>query len=103
MVLELAWKMHGKKLYIGHLPHSVTDARLIGMFSPHGTIESARVVADQWTGRSRGFAFVEMSSQSEAQKALEALNGTHLEGQILVVNEAKPKEKRTGGGGRHGW
>ena len=95
--------MHGKKLYIGHLPYSVADAQLIEMFSPYGTIESARVVADQLTGRSRGFAFVEMSSQSEAQKAMEALNGTHLEGQTLIVNEAKPREKQTGGGGRRRW
>ena len=93
--------MHGKKLYIGRLPYSVTDAQLSELFSPYGTIESARVVADPWTGRSRGFAFVEMSSQSETQKALEALNGTHLEGRTRVVNEAKPREERTGGSGRH--
>ena len=101
MVLKLMWKMHGKKLYIGRLPYSVTEAKLTEMFSAYGTVESARVVTDPWTGRSRGFAFVEMSSQSEAQKALEALDSTHLEGQKLIVNEAKPREKRTRGAGRH--
>ncbi|MFQ5852464.1 MAG: RNA recognition motif domain-containing protein [Candidatus Binatia bacterium] len=95
--------MQSKNLYIGGLPYSVTDKRLEEIFSAHGTVESARVITDKFTGRSRGFGFVEMSSQSEAQKAIEVLNGTQLEGRTLVVNEARPQERRSGfGGGRRG-
>ena len=85
-----------KKLYVGGLPFSVTDAQLEELFSAHGNVESARVIADRMTGRSRGFGFVEMSSQEEAEAAVEALNGTQLEGRSLTVNEAKPKERRNG-------
>ncbi|MEE8076498.1 MAG: RNA-binding protein [Candidatus Binatia bacterium] len=87
------------KIYIGGLPFSTTEGQLEEIFSAHGTVESARVITDKFSGRSRGFGFVEMSSASEAQKAIEALNGTQLEGRSLTVNEARPQEKRSGGGG----
>jgi RNA recognition motif-containing protein len=89
----------GNKLYVGGLPYSVTEGRLQEIFEAHGTVESARVISDKFTGQSRGFGFVEMSSGGEAQKAIEALNGTQLDGRTLVVNEAKPQERREGGGG----
>ncbi len=95
--------MQSKNLYVSGLPYSATDRQLEEIFSAHGTVVSARVITDKFTGRSRGFGFVEMSSQSEAQKAIEALNGTELEGRTLVVNEARPQEKRSGfGSGRRG-
>ena len=92
----------GTKLYVGGLPYSVTESRLQEIFSAHGTVESANVIADKFTGQSRGFGFVEMSSGSEAQKAISSLNGTQLDGRTLTVNEAKPMVKREfgGGGGR---
>ncbi len=88
------------KLYVGGLPYSVTDGRLEEIFSAHGSVQSARVISDKFTGRSRGFGFVEMATSEEAQKAMEALNNTQLEGRTLVVNEAKPQERRPGGGDR---
>lgn len=91
----------GNNLYVGGLPYSVTDARLQEIFSPHGTVQSARIISDKFTGQSRGFGFVEMSSGSEAQSAISALNGTQIEGRTLTVNEAKPMVKRDNfGGGR---
>ena len=92
----------GNKLYVGGLPYSVTDGRLEEVFSAHGTVSSAKVISDKFTGQSRGFGFVEMSSGGEAQKAMEALNGTQLDGRTLVVNEAKPMQSRDGGGGGGG-
>ena len=89
----------GNKLYVGGLPYSITEGRLQEIFEAHGTVESARVISDKFTGQSRGFGFVEMSSGGEAQKAIDALNGTQLDGRTLVVNEAKPQERREGGGG----
>ena len=86
-------------LYVGGLPYSIADAQLETLFSEHGTVESAKVISDRDTGRSRGFGFVEMSTPEEAQKAINALNGTELEGRNLTVNEAK---ERTGGG-RNRW
>ena len=83
----------GNKIYVGGLPFAVTGDRLQEIFSEHGTVESASVIADKFTGQSRGFGFVEMSSSSEAQKAIESLNGTQLDGRTLTVNEAKPKEE----------
>ena len=82
------------KLYVGSLPYATTDAQLTELFSQHGTVTSARVIADKFTGQSRGFGFVEMATSEEAQRAIEALNGTKLEQRTLVVNEAKPQEKR---------
>ncbi len=90
----------GNKLYVGGLPFSVTDGTLEELFKEHGTVESARVISDKFTGKSRGFGFVEMSSDGEAQKAIEALNETQLEGRTLTVNEARPQEQRSGGGFR---
>ncbi len=97
------------KLYVGGLPYSVTDAKLQEIFSAHGTVESARVISDKFTGQSRGFGFVEMSDSGEAQKAIEALNGTQLDGRTLTVNEAKPMARRDNAGrdnrtgGRNRW
>ena len=88
--------MQSKKLYVSGLSYSVTEGRLEEMFSAHGTVESARVITDKSTGRSRGYGFVEMSSQSEAQKAIEALNGTEVYGRTLTVNEARPQVERFG-------
>jgi RNA recognition motif-containing protein len=92
----------GNKLYVGGLPYSITEGRLQEIFAAHGTVESAKVISDKFTGQSRGFGFVEMSSGGEAQKAMEALNGTQLDGRTLVVNEAKPMASRDGGGGGGG-
>ncbi len=90
------------KLYVGGLPYSVTDGRLEEIFAEHGSVQSARVISDKFTGQSRGFGFVEMATSEEAQKAMEALNGTQLDGRTLVVNEARPQERRPGGGGGGG-
>jgi RNA recognition motif-containing protein len=92
----------GNKLYVGGLPYSVTDGQVEEIFAAHGSVQSARVISDKLTGRSRGFGFVEMATDDEAQKAIEALNGTELEGRTLVVNEARPQERREGGGFRKG-
>jgi RNA recognition motif-containing protein len=89
----------GNKLYVGGLPYSVTEGRLQEIFAEHATVESAKVIIDKFTGQSRGFGFVEMASGGEAQRAIQALNGTQLDGRSLVVNEAKPMERRDGGGG----
>jgi RNA recognition motif-containing protein len=87
-----------KKLYVGGLPYSVTEDKLQEIFSAHGTVDSARVITDRFTGRSRGFGFVEMSSEEEAQTAIDSLNGSDLDGRSLTVNEARPQENRGGGG-----
>lgn len=92
-----------KKLYVGGLPFSVTDDQLKTLFESHGTVESAKVITDRYTGQSRGFGFVEMSSQQEAEKAIQAVNGTVLEGRSLKVNESKPREDRSGGRARNRW
>ena len=89
----------GKKLYVGNLSYDVSSSDLEQMFSAHGTIESAQVIEDRSTGRSKGFGFVEMSSEDEANAAIEALNGQETGGRTLTVNEAKPREPRSGGGG----
>jgi RNA recognition motif-containing protein len=89
----------GKKLYVGNLGYGVTDADLQQMFAAHGTVQSAQVIMDRDTGRSKGFGFVEMGSDQEAQAAITALNGHEVGGRALTVNEARPKE---GGGGRGG-
>jgi|SRR5262249_25497349 RNA recognition motif-containing protein len=89
----------GRKLYVGNLGYSVTDSELTKMFEPHGTVESAQVIMDRDTGRSKGFGFVEMKTDQEAQAAIAALNGQDSGGRQLTVNEARP---RTEGGGRGG-
>ena len=93
-----------KKLYVGGLPYSVTDGQLTELFESHGTVESAKVITDRYTARSRGFGFVEMSTQAEAEQAIQALNGTELEGRSLTVNISKPREDRSrSGGSRNRW
>src|SRR5580765_1179147 len=92
----------GKKLYVGNLSYEVSDGTLSQMFEPHGTVQSAQVIMDRDTGRSKGFGFVEMGSDQEAQTAIQALNGKQVEGRSLTVNEAKPREDRGGGGSRGG-
>jgi RNA recognition motif-containing protein len=94
----------GKKLYVGNLAYSVTDSTLQQIFSAHGNVQSAQVIMDRDTGRSKGFGFVEMGSDQEAQAAITALNGTEVEGRNLTVNEARPKTEgpRGGGGGGRG-
>ena len=87
-------------IYVGGLPYTTTEGQLQEIFAAHGSVESARVITDKFTGRSKGFGFVEMSSGGEAQKAIEALNETQLEGWTLTVNEARPQEQRPGGGFR---
>jgi len=89
----------GKKLYVGNLSYNTTDDGLRQMFAPHGTVTSAQVVMDRDTGRSRGFGFVEMASDQEAQAAVAALNGQQVDGRSLTVNEARPKTGGGGGGG----
>ena len=89
----------GSKVYVGGLPYSTDDAKLGELFAPHGNVESAKVITDRFTGQSRGFGFVEMVTAEEAKAAIAALNGTQLDGRTLTVNEAKPQESRSGGGG----
>ena len=93
-----------KKLFVGNIPHSTTEAELRALFEPHGAIEQVSIVTERDTGRSRGFAFVEMTDSSEAEKAIAALNGTDFGGRALNINEARPKTDRGGrpGGGRSG-
>ena len=92
----------GKKLYVGNLTYGVTDSDLLKLFEAHGTVQSAQVIMDRDTGRSKGFGFVEMGSDAEAQAAIQALNGKEVEGRALTVNEAKPREDRGGGRGGYG-
>jgi RNA recognition motif-containing protein len=89
----------GKKLYVGNLSYGVDSSALQELFTQHGSVQSAEVIADRETGRSKGFGFVEMSTDEEAQACIQALNGQQFEGRALTVNEAKPKENRGGGGG----
>jgi RNA recognition motif-containing protein len=93
----------GKKLYVGNLSYDVDSSALEAMFAPFGTVQSAQVIADRDTGRSKGFGFVEMGSDAEAQAAIAAMSGKMVGGRSLTVNEAKPKEDRGGGGGRGGY
>lgn len=97
-----------KKLYVGNLDYGVTDADLSNLFAAHGTVQSAQVIMDRDTGRSKGFGFVEMKSDQEAQAAIAALNGQSNGGRALTVNEARPKTEGggrggNGGGGRGGY
>jgi RNA recognition motif-containing protein len=97
----------GRKLYVGNLAYSVTDSTLEQLFAAHGTVQSAQVIMDRETGRSKGFGFVEMGSDQEAQAAITALNQKEVEGRALTVNEARPKTEGGrgggGGGGRGGY
>lgn len=89
----------GSKLYVGNLSYNTSSSDLEQLFSAHGTVQSAEVIADRDTGRSKGFGFVQMGSDAEAQAAIDAINGQSVDGRALTVNEAKPKEKSFGGGG----
>ncbi len=102
-----------KKLYVGSLPYSVTETQLRELFEPFGGVESVRLISDKFTGRSKGFGFVEYADNEAADKAIAEMNGKDVEGRTLVVNEARPEEKRErgfggggggfGGGGRGGF
>ena len=87
----------GKKLYVGNLSYETTDSDLQKMFEPHGTVQSVQVIMDRDTGRSKGFGFVEMNDGGEAQAAINNLNGKEVNGRALTVNEARPREERSGG------
>src|SRR5437667_3679022 len=92
----------GSKLYVGNLSYNTTGSDLEQLFAAHGTVSSAEVIADRDTGRSKGFGFVEMGSDAEAQAAIAALNGKEHGGRAMTVNEAKPREERPRGGGGGG-
>ena len=92
----------GKKLYVGNMSYDVDNAALEQMFAAHGTVESAQIITDRATGRSKGFGFVEMSNGEEAEAAINALNGKDHGGRALTVNEAKPREDRGGSRGSYG-
>jgi cold-inducible RNA-binding protein len=91
------------RLYVGNLPFSVTEQELEELFSQSGQVESANIVTDRDTGRSRGFAFIEMDTREAADAAIQALNGFEIDGRSLTVNDARPKENRGGGGSRGGF
>ena len=95
----------GRKLYVGNLGYEVTHSDLSKMFEPHGTVESAQVIMERDTGRSKGFGFVEMKTDQEAQAAIAALNGQDAGGRSMTVNEARPRPEgaRSGSGGRGGF
>ena len=88
----------GSKIYVGGLPYSSAEQELADLFAPHGNVQSARIITDKFTGQSRGFGFVEMSTDEEAKSAIEALNGTQMGGRTLTVNEARPQSSRPSGG-----
>ena len=92
----------GKKLYVGNLGYNIEKSDLEQMFAAHGTVTSVQVIMDRDTGRSKGFGFVEMGSDQEAQAAIQALNGKNIDGRSLNVNEARSQEERGGGGGGRG-
>src|SRR5262249_16616722 len=98
----------GKKLYVGNLSYSATESTINDLFSQIGTVDSVRLITDRDSGRSKGFGFVEMSTDEEAEKAIAELNGKEVDGRALTVNEARPQEPRSGGfggggGGRGGF
>ena len=92
----------GRRLYCGNLSYNLSSSDLEQLFAPFGTVESAQVISDRDTGRSKGFGFVEMASDNEAQAAIEGLNEKDIDGRPLTVNEARPRENRGGGGGGGG-
>ncbi len=92
----------GRKLYVGNLSYGVDSSALEQLFAPHGTVESAEIISDRETGRSKGFGFVQMASDEEAQAAIAAMNGQQHDGRALTVNEARPREERPRGGGGGG-
>ena len=92
----------GTRLYVGNLSFNTSESDLNGLFAQVGQVVNCNLITDKFTGKSRGFAFVEMSTQDEANKAIEQFNGTDFQGRALTVNEAKPREERGGGGGGFG-
>ena len=90
------------KIYVGGLPYPTTETELTDLFVQHGNVDSAKIITDKYTGRSRGFGFVEMPSEEEGKAAIAALNGTQLDGRTLTVNQARPQESRPGGRGGFG-
>ncbi len=92
-----------KKLYVGNLTYNVNESDLEALFTPFGPVQSAQVIVDRDTNRSKGFGFVEMDTEADAQAAIQALNGREHDGRNLTVNEAKPREARSGGGGGGGY
>jgi len=92
----------GRKLYVGNLPYSATEQSLREAFSASGTVDSVSLITDRDTGQSKGFGFIEMGTDQEAQAATQAMNGAMLDGRQIKVNEAKPREARSGGGGGGG-
>ena len=92
----------GRKLYVGNLPYSATEQSLRDAFAASGTVDSVSLITDRDTGQSKGFGFVEMGTDQEAQAATQAMNGAMLDGRQIKVNEAKPREARSGGGGGGG-
>ncbi len=90
-----------KKLYVGNLSYNVSSSDLEKLFAAYGSVESAEVITDRDSGRSKGFGFVQMGSDQEAQAAIQALNGQEHDGRALTVNEARPREERSGGGRGH--
>ena len=91
-----------KKLYVGNLSYNVNESELEALFSEFGTVQSAQIIVDRETNRSKGFGFIEMESEEQAQAAIDGLNGQAHNGRNLTVNEAKPREPRSGGGGGYG-
>ena len=89
-----------KKLYVGNLNYGATESTIRALFEQHGKVETVNLITDRDTGRSKGFGFVEMTNDAEAQRAITALNGKEIDGRALTVNEARPKEERSGGGNR---
>ena len=92
----------GKKLYVGNLSFDTTESQLRELFAPFGVVQTAQLITDRDTGRSKGFGFVEMGSDQEAKAAIDGLGGKLIDGRSLTVNEARPKENRSGGGGGYG-
>jgi cold-inducible RNA-binding protein len=95
----------GRRLYVGNLPYSASEQSLETAFSAHGRVESVKLITNRDTGESKGFGFVEMSTDADANAAIAAMNGTELDGRSITVNEARPQNKKSGGGrgGRGGW
>ncbi|MEK7287677.1 MAG: RNA-binding protein [Elusimicrobiota bacterium] len=92
----------GKRLYVGSLPFDTTEEQLQTLFSPHGTVESAKIIMDRYTSRSKGFGFVEMADDASAQQAVQKMNGAQIGSRKIVVSEARPMESRDNGGGNRG-
>ena len=92
-----------KRIYVGGLPFSTSEGELNSLFATYGAVTSAKIITDKYSGQSRGFGFVEMANDDEAFAAMEKLNGSDFGGRKLTVNEAKPMEARSGGGGRGGF